>query len=60
MSGGANPAVSAPSHHWTSAMHDRLRMNEHVESLGVEAEQMMCLDEFEALVHQCGGIDVDL
>ena len=42
------------------AVHDRLRVDQHVDLLGGQREQMMGLDEFQALVHQGRGIDRDL
>ena len=41
------------------AMDDGLRMHHHVEHVGALREQMMGLDEFEALVHQRRRIDGD-
>ena len=42
------------------AVDDRLRVNDHIERLRPQREQMMGLDEFEALVHQRRRIDRDL
>jgi hypothetical protein len=60
MSGGARPAVIAPVSPLHEAVHDGLRMDEHLELVGREPEQVMRLDEFEALVHEGRRIDVDL
>ena len=42
------------------AMHHRLRMHQHVDLFGRHREQMMRLDQLEALVHQARRIDGDL
>ena len=41
------------------SVHNRLRVNEDVDLLGLEREQVMSLDDLETLVHQCRGIDRD-
>ena len=60
MSGRARPAVSgtvAPLH---QPVNDGLGMDQNVQALRLEIEQVVSLDQFEALVHQGGGVDVDL
>ena len=50
----------APSHRWTSAVHDRLRVHHHVDPVVRGGEQVMGLDQLQALVHQRRRVDRDL
>ena len=42
------------------AVHDGLRVDQHIEPIGADREEMMRLDELERLVHQRRRIDGDL
>ena len=59
MSGWPRCASEAPSLRWTSAVDDRLRVDDDVDPLVGEAEQVMGLDHLEALVHQGRRVDGD-
>jgi hypothetical protein len=39
---------------------DRLRVDDHLDAVVVDPEQLVGLDDLEALVHQCRGVDRDL
>ena len=42
------------------AVHDRLRVHDHVDPVEVDAEQLVGLDHLEALVHERRRVDRDL
>ena len=42
------------------AVHDRLRMDEHLYAVGRNAEEPACLHHLEAFVHECCRVDGDL
>ena len=49
MSGTPRPAVTDPSRQLDEAMDDRLRMDEHVELIRLQAEKVVGLDQFQPL-----------
>ena len=60
MSGIESCAIVAPSTELDHAVHDRLRVHDHVDPIEAHAEQLVGLDHLEALVHQRRRVDGDL
>ena len=60
MSGCESWAMTAPSTILDHRVHDRLRVDHHLDRVVGDPEELVGLDDLEALVHQGRGVDGDL